>query len=54
VTFADPESRTQLGAERIEGELLLAPTQALEIVPRLFGLATRIEAGTIVLEEANG
>ena len=40
VTFADPESRARLGAERIEGELPLAPTEAMQIVPRLFGLTS--------------
>jgi hypothetical protein len=53
VTFADPALAARIGSERIDGELKLQPGQALEIVPRLFGLTLRTEPGAIVLETAN-
>ncbi|HEX2464307.1 MAG TPA: FecR family protein, partial [Thermoanaerobaculia bacterium] len=53
VVFADPALHARLGGERIAGELRIGPLDALEIVPRLYGLVARVDGGTLFLEAAD-
>jgi hypothetical protein len=54
VEFVDRALQARVGAERIAGELVLTPGQAADIVPRLFGLTSRVDEGTLFVEAANG
>jgi hypothetical protein len=53
VVFTDPALHARLGGERIAGELRIGPLDALEIVPRLYGLVARVDGGTLFLEAAD-
>jgi len=54
VEFVDPAVHARAGAERIAGELVLTPAEAAEIVPRLYGLSSRADRGTLFIEAARG
>ena len=49
VAWPDAALHSRAGAERIVGELVLRPSEAVTILPRLFGLAARLENGTLTV-----
>jgi ferric-dicitrate binding protein FerR (iron transport regulator) len=51
VAWLDPTLETGSGTERIIGTLVLRPLEAATLVPRLFGLDARVEAGTLTIAD---
>jgi hypothetical protein len=53
VIFTDAAVHARVGNERIAGELRVTPLEAVEIVPRLYGVVARVDGGTVLLETPN-